>query len=64
MITYFDGQRVDAEFLNLVEKKKNWFDMYKCRLAAATSLSSSFTVVFFILALCAAFRQAGLQGNR
>ena len=44
-IHYFDGQRMDAEFLNLVQGKANWFDMYKCRLAAASSLSSSLTVM-------------------
>ena len=54
-IEYFDGQRLDAEFLNLVEGKENWFDMYKCRLAAASGLSSSITVTlaltFLLLAL-------------
>ena len=54
-IDYFDGQRLDAEFLNLVEGKENWFDMYKCRLAAASGLSSSITVTlaltFLLLAL-------------
>lgn len=56
LITYFDGQRVDAEFLNLVEKKENWFDMYKCRLAAASELSSSLTAMFFILMICSLIR--------
>jgi len=40
-ITYYDGYRLDSEFVNMVEGKENWFDMYKCRLAAASQLSSS-----------------------
>ena len=28
-ITYFDGQRVDAEFVNMIDNKKNLFDMYQ-----------------------------------
>ena len=51
-IDYFDGQRLDAEFVNLVEGKENWFDMYKCRLAAANGLSSSITVTIFIVLVC------------
>ena len=51
-IDYFDGQRLDAEFVNLVEGKENWFDMYKCRLAAASGLSSSITVTVFIVLVC------------
>ena len=47
-IDYFDGQRLDAEFISLVEGKANWFDMYKCRLAGASQLSSSFSVILLI----------------
>jgi len=55
-IDYFDGQRLDAEFLNLVEGKPNWFDMYKCRLAGVSGLSSSFTVTLFIALVCILLR--------
>ena len=55
-IDYFDGQRLDAEFLNLVEGKPNWFDMYKCRLAGVSGLSSSLTVTLFIAAMCILLR--------
>ena len=51
-IHYFDGQRMDAEFLNLVQGKPNWFDMYKCRLAGVSGLSSSITITVFVAILC------------
>ena len=47
-IDYFDGQRLDAEFISLVEGKPNWFDMYKCRLAGVGGLTSSLTVTIFL----------------
>jgi len=47
-VTYYDGQRLDDEFLNLVEGKPNWFDMFKCRLAGAAGLSDPFTVILFL----------------
>jgi len=56
-IHYFDGQRMDAEFLNLVQGKPNWFDMYKCRLAAASGLSSSLTVLTFVGIACFLLRK-------
>ena len=56
-IHYFDGQRMDAEFLNLVQGKPNWFDMYKCRLAAASGLSSSLTVLTFVGLVCLLLRK-------
>ena len=36
----------------MVEGEKNWFDMYKCRLAAASGLSSSLTVMLAVAFLC------------
>lgn len=38
LITYYDGQLVEAEFNNLVNDEKTRYDMFKCRLAAATSI--------------------------
>merc|ERR1711936_1093525 len=56
-IHYFDGQLMDAEFLNLVQGKPNWFDMYKCRLAAASGLSSSMSVLSFVGIACFLLRK-------
>lgn len=57
-IIYFDGQRLDNEFLNMVEGKKNWFDMYKCRLAGAATLSSSFSMIIFVITILFMLRPA------
>jgi len=57
-ITYFDGQRVDAEFVNMVENKKNLFDMYQCRLAKACGLSSSLTILMLAVATFLLIRPA------
>lgn len=35
-ITYYDGQLLEAEFINLVNDRETRFDMLKCRLASAT----------------------------
>ncbi len=34
-ITYFDGQLMEAEFVNMVRDRETKFDMLKCRLAGA-----------------------------
>jgi hypothetical protein len=47
---------LDDEFLNMVEGEKNWFDMYKCRLAAASGLSSSLTVILILALFCFVLR--------
>ena len=57
-IDYFDGQRLDAEFINLVEDKANWFDIYKCRLAGVGGLSSSVTITLLISLVCLLLRPA------
>ncbi|ODM87279.1 hypothetical protein Ocin01_19405 [Orchesella cincta] len=44
-ITYFDGQLVEAEFLNLVWDNKTRYDMLKCRLAGASSVVSSYLLI-------------------
>ncbi|XP_076766742.1 uncharacterized protein LOC143433330 [Xylocopa sonorina] len=38
LITYYDGQLVEAEFNNLVHDQETRYDMFKCRLAAASSI--------------------------
>lgn len=49
-ITYFDGQLVESEFLNLVANQATRYDMYKCRLAGASSTTSTWTVIFSLVA--------------
>jgi hypothetical protein len=44
----------------MVEGEKNWFDMYKCRLAAASGLSSSFTVILAVALFCLVLRPVAL----
>lgn len=34
-ITYYDGQLIDSEFINLVDDNETRFNMFKCRLASA-----------------------------
>ncbi|XP_071438971.1 uncharacterized protein [Hetaerina americana] len=45
LITYFDGQLVEAEFTNVVADNATRYDMFTCRLALASSLQSSYLVV-------------------
>ena len=49
-ITYFDGQLVESEFLNLVANQATRYDMYKCRLAGAVANSSTWTLIFSLAA--------------
>lgn len=52
LITYYDGQLVEAEFENIVNDEKTRFDLYKCRLAGAGALHATiFTVVLSSLLL-------------
>ncbi|XP_063705468.1 uncharacterized protein LOC134834659 [Culicoides brevitarsis] len=46
LITYYDGQVVEAEFLNVVMDKPTKYDMYKCRLAGAASIRATLSVIF------------------
>ncbi|KAJ8675045.1 hypothetical protein QAD02_010831 [Eretmocerus hayati] len=47
--TYFDGQLVDAEFQNIVEDKQTRYDLYKCRLAGASSIQFSWVLLLILL---------------
>lgn len=49
LITYYDGQLVEAEFQNLVEDKKTRYDMFKCRLAGASALQVSSFLILSLL---------------
>uniref|UniRef100_U5ENY5 Putative g-protein coupled receptor signaling pathway n=1 Tax=Corethrella appendiculata TaxID=1370023 RepID=U5ENY5_9DIPT len=51
LITYYDGQLVEAEFQNIVENKESRYDMFKCRLAGAASLKAGGTLIFAVLFL-------------
>ncbi|KAK7069808.1 hypothetical protein SK128_015419 [Halocaridina rubra] len=50
-ITYFDGQLMEAEYLNIVRDKKTRYDFLKCRVAAACGIQSSFVVIVTLLLL-------------
>ncbi|XP_075218965.1 uncharacterized protein LOC142323345 [Lycorma delicatula] len=44
LITYYDGQLVESEFTNVVAEKPTRYDMFKCRLAAASTVESNFVI--------------------
>ncbi len=50
-ITYFDGQLVESEFLNLVANQATRYDMYKCRLAGAIANSSTWPLIISLAAV-------------
>lgn len=45
LITYYDGQLVEAEFENIVNDEKTRFDLYKCRLAGASALQATLATI-------------------
>lgn len=45
LITYYDGQLVEAEFENIVNDEKTRFDLYKCRLAGASALQATLALI-------------------
>ncbi|XP_017776061.1 PREDICTED: uncharacterized protein LOC108562276 [Nicrophorus vespilloides] len=53
LITYYDGQLVEAEFSNMIDNNLTRFNMFKCRLAGAAGIQAS--IITMILALAAAF---------
>ncbi|VEN41487.1 unnamed protein product [Callosobruchus maculatus] len=58
-ITYYDGQLVEAEFSNLVDNNETRFDMFKCRLAGASSVQASLITVLLLVMVC-----FGVYGHR
>lgn len=48
-ITYYDGQLVEAEFLNLVVDNATRYDMFKCRIAGASSLQENVIILLSLL---------------
>ncbi|KAJ8952914.1 hypothetical protein NQ318_006531 [Aromia moschata] len=55
-ITYYDGQLVEAEFSNLVDNNETRFDMFKCRLAGASSIRASIVSVLFVFVCLGLYR--------
>ncbi|XP_018334967.1 uncharacterized protein LOC108743868 [Agrilus planipennis] len=52
LITYYDGQLLEAEFLNLVDNNETRFNMFKCRLAGTNGIHCNlFLVIFSVLLL-------------
>ena len=45
LITYYDGQLVEAEFNNLVNDQETRYDMFKCRLASASSIQANWVLL-------------------
>lgn len=50
-ITYFDGQIVEAEFEKLLEDKQSRYDTLKCRIAGASPLTASLSLIMSVLLL-------------
>ncbi|KAI4503084.1 hypothetical protein M0802_002128 [Mischocyttarus mexicanus] len=48
-ITYYDGQLVEAEFSNIVNDKETRYDMFKCRIAGASSIQASWVIILSLL---------------
>lgn len=52
LITYYDGQLVEAEFENIFKDRETRYDLFKCRLAGAGSLqAATFTIAISALLL-------------
>lgn len=49
LITYYDGQLVEAEFQNIVADKETRYDMFKCRLAGASALQAATSLIIALL---------------
>lgn len=54
LITYFDGQLVEAEFQNIVEDKETRYDIFKCRLAGAAAIKAGLWFILGVI-LCSWF---------
>lgn len=51
LITYYDGQLVEAEFQNLVNDEKTRYDLFKCRLAGASAIQAATSLIIALLGL-------------
>uniref|UniRef100_A0A1Y1KQJ4 GPR158/179 extracellular domain-containing protein n=1 Tax=Photinus pyralis TaxID=7054 RepID=A0A1Y1KQJ4_PHOPY len=50
-ITYYDGQLVEGEFINLVDNNKTRFHTYQCRIAAGSTTYVNFMTLFVMTCL-------------
>lgn len=57
LITYYDGQLVEAEFSNIVADTETRYDMFKCRVAGAASVHSSFVILCAMVLTLLFFQQ-------
>lgn len=48
-ITYYDGQLVEAEFQNIVADTETRFNLFKCRLAGASTISTATSLIVSLL---------------
>ncbi|XP_077288541.1 uncharacterized protein LOC143912950 [Arctopsyche grandis] len=48
LITYYDGQLVEAEFSKIILDKETRYDMFTCRYAGAATVQGSMIVIAFI----------------
>ncbi|CAB0033910.1 unnamed protein product [Trichogramma brassicae] len=51
LITYYDGQLVEAEFNNVISGNQTRYDIYKCRLAGAASVQFSWVLLLLSMSL-------------
>lgn len=51
LITYYDGQLVEAEFQNIVDDKETRFDLFKCRLAGAAAIRAGISLILTVVGL-------------
>lgn len=49
LITYYDGQLVEAEFQNIVDDKETRYDLFKCRLAGAATIEAGISMILGVL---------------
>lgn len=51
LITYYDGQLVEAEYQNIVADKQSRYDTFHCRLAGASGLQVATSLLVSLLGL-------------
>lgn len=54
-VAYFDGQLMEAEYEKLWLDEPSWFDILKCRIAAAPSIQGSFMVMLTMVLIAVFF---------
>lgn len=49
MITYYDGQIVEADFQSLIEDRETRYELFKCRLAGAGAIKAFASLIVGVL---------------